>query len=90
MIKCLCKENVQDKFTGEYYVAGNEYEFTEERAAEVTNSRYFEYAKVEGITFTVDDVDGYKEGAIEKVVNEIIEEHNEQVKPKRGRKSANK
>ena len=47
MVKCLCKENVKDKYTNEDYVAGNEYEFTEERAAEVTNSRYFEYAKVE-------------------------------------------
>ena len=47
MIKCLCKENVQDKFTGENYVAGREYEFTKERAAEVTKSKYFEYAKVE-------------------------------------------
>lgn len=47
MIKCLCKENVQDRLTGENYVAGNEYGFTKERAAEVTNSRYFEYAKVE-------------------------------------------
>ena len=47
MIKCLCKENVQDKFTGEDYVAGKEYKFTEERAAEVTNSRYFEYVKEE-------------------------------------------
>ena len=46
MIKCLCKENVQDRITGENYIAGNEYEFTKERAAEVTNSRYFEYAKV--------------------------------------------
>lgn len=44
MIRCLCKENVQDKYTGENYVAGNEYEFTKERAGEVTNSRYFEYA----------------------------------------------
>ncbi len=47
MIKCLCKENVQDRITGEHYIAGKEYDFTEERAAEVTNSRYFEYAKVE-------------------------------------------
>ena len=46
MIKCLCKENVQDKFTGEHYVAGREYNFTEERAEEVTKTRYFEYAKV--------------------------------------------
>ena len=49
MIKCLCKENVQDKYTGEHYVTGKEYDFTEERAAEVTNSRYFEYAKVEEV-----------------------------------------
>lgn len=49
MIKCLCKENVQDGITGENYVAGKEYPFTEERAKEVTtkhNGRYFEYAKV--------------------------------------------
>lgn len=46
MIKCLCKANVQDKFTGENYVAGKEYNFTKERAEEVTKSRYFEYAKV--------------------------------------------
>ena len=45
MIKCLCKENVQDKFTGENYVAGKEYEFTKERAEEVTKSRYFEYVE---------------------------------------------
>lgn len=47
MIKCLCKENVQDKHTGENYTAGKEYSFTKERAEEVTKSRYFEYAKVE-------------------------------------------
>ena len=47
MIKCICKENVQDKFTGEHYKAGKEYNFTEERAAEVTKTRYFDYAKVE-------------------------------------------
>lgn len=41
-MKCLCKENVQDKFTGENYVAGKEYNFTKERAEEVTNTRYFE------------------------------------------------
>ena len=46
MIKCLCKENVQDKNTGENYVAGKEYNFTKERAEEVTKSRYFEYVKV--------------------------------------------
>lgn len=46
MIKCICKENVQDKFTGEHYQAGKEYDFTEKRASEVTKSRYFEYAKV--------------------------------------------
>ena len=41
MIKCLCKENVQDRITGENYVAGNVYPFTEERALEVTKSKYF-------------------------------------------------
>lgn len=46
MIKCLCKENVQDRITGENYVAGKEYNFTKERAEEVTKTRYFEYAKV--------------------------------------------
>ena len=45
MVKCLCKENIQDKYTGEHYVAGKEYEFTKERAAEVTNTRYFELVK---------------------------------------------
>ena len=42
MIKCLCKENVQDKYTSVNYVAGKEYEFTKERAEEVTKTRYFE------------------------------------------------
>lgn len=46
MIKCLCKENVQDRITGEDYVAGKEYPFTKERAEEVTKSRYFVYAEV--------------------------------------------
>ena len=47
MIKCLCKENVQDRITGEDYVAGKDYPFTKERAEEVTKTRYFDYAKVE-------------------------------------------
>ena len=47
MIKCLCKENVQDRITGENYVAGKEYLFTKERAEEVTKSRYFEMVKEE-------------------------------------------
>ena len=42
MFKCLCKENVQDRITGENYVAGNKYSFTKERAEEVTKTRYFE------------------------------------------------
>ena len=42
MIKCLCKENEQDRITGENYVAGKEYSFTKERAEEVTKTRYFE------------------------------------------------
>ena len=86
MIKCLCKENVQDKFTGENYEAGKVYEFTKERAAEVTKSRYFEYTKEKGFEFKVDDVDSYKEGAIEKVVKEITKE----TKPKRVKKSTKK
>lgn len=44
-VKCLCKENVQDKVTGENYIAGKEYPFTKERAEEVTKTRYFEYAE---------------------------------------------
>ena len=46
MIKCLCKENVRDRSTGEDYIAGKEYPFTKERAEEVTKSRYFVYAEV--------------------------------------------
>ena len=41
-VRCLCKENVQDRVTGEDYVAGLIYPFTKERAEEVTKSRYFE------------------------------------------------
>ncbi len=47
MIKCLCKENVQDRLTGENYIAGKEYSFTKERADEVTKTKYFEFVKVE-------------------------------------------
>lgn len=43
MIKCLCRIAVQDKYTGENYVEGNEYEFTEERAKEVCKTKYFDY-----------------------------------------------
>ena len=46
-VKCVCKENVQDKFTGEYYVVGKEYSFTKERAEEVTKTRYFEMVEEE-------------------------------------------
>lgn len=45
MIKCLCKENVRDKYTNEDYEAGKEYNFTEERAEEVTKTKYFEIVK---------------------------------------------
>lgn len=61
MIKCLCKEDVQDRVTGENYVAGKEYPFTKERAEEVTKSRYFDYAEV-------------KEETTEEVVEEVKEE----------------
>lgn len=47
MIKCLCKENVQDRLTGENYIAGKEYSFTKERADEVTKTKYFEFVKLE-------------------------------------------
>ena len=45
MVLCLCKENVQDRITGENYVTGKEYKFTKERAEEVTKTKYFEYVK---------------------------------------------
>ena len=90
MIKCLCKENVQDKFTGENYVAGKEYKFTKERAKEVTNSRYFEYVEeiteeeVQAVASAIVEQAEEDNKSIEEVVNEIVEEQ----KPKRGRKSA--
>lgn len=84
MIKCLCKENVQDKFTGEDYVAGKEYEFTKERAEEVTNTRYFVYAEAWAVT---EEKDGVHVRPI--VDGEIIDTPIEKVeKPKRTRKSA--
>jgi len=91
MIKCLCKENVQDKFTGENYVAGKEYSFTKERAAEVTKSKYFEYAKVEE---PKEPVSVYGAGGSKVTIghNEIKLEAEEIVveKPKRVKKSTKK
>ena len=77
MIKCLCKENVQDKFTGENYVAGKTYGFTKERAEEVTNSRYFEYAQEQMV----------EKGEVIAPVKKI-EEAIKEAKPKRTKKSA--
>lgn len=84
MIKCLCKENVQDKHTGENYIAGKEYEFTKERAEEVTKSRYFE----EAIDKIVDKIMEDKE--INKLIDGVVEEVIKEVKPKRVKKSAKK
>ena len=47
-MKVKCKERVQDKHTGEWYVAGKEYDLSEERAEEVVkacNGRYFEFVE---------------------------------------------
>lgn len=49
-MKVRCKENVQDKYTNEMYIANKEYDLTEERAKEVVealNGKYFEYVKEE-------------------------------------------
>lgn len=92
MIKCLCKENVQDKYTGENYKVGKEYEFTKERAEEVTNTRYFDYVKeiteeeVQAVASAIVEQAQEDNKSIEEVVNEIVEEK----KPKRTRKSTKK
>ena len=47
---CLCKENAEDKYTKQMYLAKEEYEFTEERAEEVLKAhggRYFEFVRNE-------------------------------------------
>lgn len=75
MIKCLCRENVQDKYTGENYVAGKEYKFTKERAEEVTKTKYFEMVEEK----TIDSP--YEEDL--QIDNDIKVE----VKPKRVKKS---
>ena len=56
-VRCLCKENVQDRVTGEDYVAGKTYPFTKERAEEVTKTRYFEL---------VEEVEEPKKEVVEK------------------------
>ncbi len=92
MIKCLCKENVQDRITGEHYVAGKEYDFTEERAKEVTNTRYFDYVDevteevVQAVAIAIVKQAEEDNKNIEEVVNEIVEEQ----KPKRTRRSNKK
>lgn len=75
MFKCLCKENVQDRLTGENYIAGKEYSFTKERAEEVTKTKYFEM-----VVETIEEVEEVKEEIVEEVV---VEE-----KPKKTKKSA--
>lgn len=47
---------------------------------------YLKNRENKGFTFTVDDVDSYKEGAIEKVVKEIVEETKSKKKSKKGDK----
>lgn len=84
MIKCLCKENVQDRITGENYVAGNEYDFTEERSEEVTKTRYFDKL----IDKIVDKV--MEDEEINKLIDDVVEEVLNEKKPKRVRKSAKK
>ena len=84
MVKCLCKENIQDKYTGEHYVAGKEYEFTKERAAEVTNTRYFEYVNGWAVT---EEEDGVHVRPVEN--GEILDTPVKKViKPKKTKKSA--
>ena len=81
MIKCLCKENVRDRITGEDYIQGKEYEFTEERAEEVTtanNGRYFKYVEevtveqVQAVATAIVEQAEEENKTIEEVVNEIV------------------
>ena len=47
-MKVKCKENVQDKNNGNWYVANKEYDLPKERAEEVVkayNGRYFEFVE---------------------------------------------
>ena len=84
MIKCLCRENVQDKFTGENYVAGNEYEFTKERAEEVTNTRYFDYVKGWAVTQETDGKVHVRPTENGEILDTPVEKV---IKPKKSRKS---
>lgn len=72
-MKVKCKENVQDKNNGNWYVANKVYDLPKERAEEVVkahNGRYFEFV----------------EEVIEKVVDTVLEEIKEE-KPKKTKKS---
>ena len=82
MIKCLCKENVQDKHTGENYVKGKEYKFTKERAAEVTKTRYFE----EVIDKIVEKI--MEDEEVNKLIDDVVEEVLKEKKTKKTKKSA--
>ena len=47
-MKVKCKENVQDKNNGKWYVANKVYDLSKERAEEVVkahNGRYFEFVQ---------------------------------------------
>lgn len=47
---------------------------------------YLKNRENKGFTFTADDVDSYKEGAIEKVIKEIAEEPKPKKRTKKGDK----
>lgn len=46
MKKILCVEGVRDKYTKVQYEANKEYEFTDTRAQELLNTKYFKEVKV--------------------------------------------
>lgn len=81
-MKVKCKADVQDKNTGNWYVANKEYDLPKERAEEVVkayNGRYFEF---------VEDVEEVKEL---KLVSKEVEIKLEEVEePKKTTKKATK
>ena len=73
-MKVKCKADVQDKNTGNWYVANKEYDLPKDRAEEVVkayNGRYFEF---------VEDVEEVKE--------EVKEEEPKKTTKKAAKKSA--
>lgn len=64
-MKVKCKADVQDKNTGNWYVANKEYDLPKERAEEVVkayNGRYFEF---------VEDVEEVKEEEPKKTTKKV-------------------